>query len=369
VGVLAYSWGMKIVFFASATEKIAFVRYRVQWFAERLRAEGHEAVVCLPSSVALRERVYEGRSRWSKLLYLGLVWLHRVAQLRHVIGADVVVFRGPVFDYGPPIFERIIHLFCRHMVFDIDDAVWEPPAHVDSPFVRAMDFNWTWKMCRMCSHAIVGNEYLRERVLPHMGADSVSVVPTCIDMVKHTAKVYPPAGGPVVLGWTGVKDNLGYMEIMSAAVQELAKKYPIRMLVATGKDYHLDGVDVENRRWENAGEIEYLQTPDIGLMPLKDTPRARGKCAFKALQYMGCGTPCVVSPVGMNAEIIEDGVDGFLAEGLEEWREKLERLILDAALREQMGRAAREVVIARYSHEANWPVFLAAVERAARLVK
>lgn len=362
---------MKIVFFAAATEKIAFVRYRVQWFAERLRADGHDTVVCLPSSVALRERIYEGRSRWWKLLYLAYVWLHRVAQLRHVVGADVVVFRGPVFDYGPPVFERIIHLFCRHLIFDIDDAVWEPPAHVDSPFVRAMDFNWTWKMCRICSHAIVGNAYLRERVVPHMGDEAVTVVPTCIDMAKHTEKTYPPpsAERPVILGWTGVKDNLGYMEILAPALQALAKQYPLRLLVATGKDYYLDGVEVDNRRWVNSGEIEYLQTPDIGLMPLKDTPRARGKCAFKALQYMGCGTPCVVSPVGMNAEIIRDGVDGFLADSMAEWHDKLERLITDPALRERMGHAARETVIAQYAHDANWPAFLAAIERAARVAK
>lgn len=362
---------MKIVFFAAATEKIAFVRYRVQWFAERLRQDGHEAIVCLPSSVSLREGLYEGRSRWWKLFYLGLVWLHRVAQLRHVIGADVVVLRGPVFDYGPPVFERIIHLACKHMVFDIDDAIWEPPAHVDSPFVRAMDFNWTWKMCRLCTHAIVGNEYLRERVAPRMGDEAVSVVPTCIDMAKHTPKAYPPAdsAAPVILGWTGVRDNLGYLDDIAPALQAMAERHGATMLVATGRDYQLAGVIVENRRWENVGEIAYLQKPDIGLMPLKDTPRARGKCAFKALQYMGCGTPCVVSPVGMNAEIIRDGVDGFLADSVDEWQEKLERLITDPALRERMGRAARAVVIAKYSHDANWPVFLAAIERAARVAK
>ena len=88
-----------------------------------------------------------------------------------------------------------------------------------------------------------------------------------------------------------------------------------------------------------------------------------GKCAFKALQYMGVGTPCVVSPVGMNAEIIEDGVDGFLAEGAEEWRDKLERLISDAALRKDMGRRARETVLARYSHAVNYPKLKEVVER------
>lgn len=359
---------MKIVFFGNATEKIAAIRYRVVWFANRLRAEGHTCVVCLPSSVWLRETLYEGRGRGMKLLYLALVLLHRAWQLRHVLGADVVFFRGPVFDYGPPVFERIIHRFCRHLVFDIDDAVWERPAHVDSPFLRAVDFDWTWKMCRICSHAVVGNDYLRDRVAPEMGADAVTVVPTCIDMDRHTPKDYP-ARDTVVLGWTGLKDNLGYMQIIEPVLQELARKHRVRMLVTTGADYRLEGLEVENRRWRMEGEIEYLQEPDIGLMPLKDTPRARGKCAFKALQYMGCGTPCVISPVGMNAAVIDDGVDGYLAATLEEWREKLECLVTNPALRERMGRAAREKIVATYSHEANYPAFKAALERAAAQAK
>lgn len=355
---------MKIVFFGNATEKIAAIRYRVVWFADRLRAEGHACTVCVPSSVALREGLYEGRSRVWKVLYLFLVVLNRIGQLRHVIGADVVFFRGPVFDYGPPIFERIIHLFCRHMVFDIDDAVWERPAHVSSPFLRVVDFDWTWKMCGMCSHAVVGNAYLKERVAPKMGEGAVTIVPTCIDMDKHTAKDYPRRD-TVVLGWTGLKDNLGYMQIIEPVLQELARRHRLKILVTTGADYVLEGVEVENRRWRMEGEIEYLQEPDIGLMPLKDTPRARGKCAFKALQYMGCGTPCVISPVGMNADVIDDGIDGYLANSPEEWREKLEALIVDAAARERMGRAAREAIFAKYSHEANYPAFKAALEHAA----
>ena len=192
---------MKIVFFGNATEKIAAIRYRVIWFADRLRAEGHACVVCLPSSVAAREQGYEGRSRWAKLLYLGRVWLTRWAQLRHVIGADVVFFRGSVFDYGPTFFERVIHLFCKHLVFDIDDAVWEAPAHVDSPFVRWMDFDWTWKLCRISSHAVVGNRVLKDRVAPLMGTDAVSIVPTVALALVRQTRLNQPETPKFITEW------------------------------------------------------------------------------------------------------------------------------------------------------------------------
>lgn len=355
---------MKIVFFGNAPELIAAIRYRVGTFARMLETDGHRCVICLPASAGTRERLWNRGNRWTKLLYLAWVFLRRCAQLRHVLRADVVYFRGPVFDYGPPFFERLIRLLNPRLVFDLDDAIWEPPAHVNSPFLRLVDFGWARKMAGMCAHAVVGNEHLAAYVRqynPH-----VSIVPTCIDMNKHRQKTYPEGDGPVVLGWTGLKDNLGYMKAIEPVLQALAQKYALKLSVATGAPYTLDGVEVENHYWEMEHEIEYLSQADIGLMPLEDTPRARGKCAFKALQYMGVGTPAVVSPVGMNAEVIEDGRTGFLAGPPEEWHEKLERLIADPALRRRMGEAARTVVAERYSHEANYATLKAALRHAAQ---
>jgi glycosyltransferase involved in cell wall biosynthesis len=356
---------MKIVFFGNAPEKIAAIRYRIITFADRLSGEGHRCVICLPSSVALKDRLYEGRSKFSKLLYLFLVLVRRLGQIRHVLGADMVYFRGPVFDYGPPVIERIIRLLNPRMVFDIDDAIWEPAAHVTSPFLRFVDHGWVRKMCGMCAHAVVGNEYLAGYVRPLN--PNITIIPTCIDMDKHRQKSYPAPGRTVILGWTGLKDNLGYMEIIAKVLRELAARHDLKLEVASGADYHLEGVRVENRRWTIEHEFDYLEDADIGLMPLKDTPRARGKCAFKALQYMGVGTPVVISPVGMNADVIEDGVTGFLADTPEEWRQKLEALITQPELRERMGRAAREMVLGRYSHEANYPKFKQMLETVAAL--
>jgi len=356
---------MKIVFFGNASEKIAAIRYRVIKFADMLREEGHTCVVCLPSSIAMQERLYENRPKWSKLLFLLLVYLRRLTQLRHVLGADAVYMRGQLFLYGPPLLEYLARLLNKRIIFDIDDAIWEPPAHVDSAFARFIDYGWVRKMARISRHAVVGNETLADYVRqfnPH-----ITVIPTCIDMARHEPKDYAgeAANGPVVLGWTGLKDNLGYMKPIEPVLRELAEHHALKISVATGKPYELAGVPVENHYWTLEHEIDYLREADIGLMPLQDTPRARGKCAFKALQYMGVGVPPVISPVGMNATVIEDGVNGFLADTPEEWREKLERLLRDPALRQRMGLAARETVQRLYSHEANFPKLKQALEHAA----
>lgn len=364
---------MKIVFFGNASNRIAAIRYRIGTFARMLEAEGHDCVTCLPWSVATEERYFGTSSNAVKAGLLLQVVVRRLMQLRHVPGADVVYFRGPLLPYGPPVLEWLCRWLNPRLVFDIDDAVWEPPAHVDSFFLRLVDYGWTRKMAGLCAGAVVGNDTLKAYVEP-LNANVV-VVPTCIDMALHTEKTYrdsehqragESADPPVVLGWTGLRDNLGYLAPVEAVLQALAAEHRITLHVATGTPYALEGVAVENEHWTLAREIDYLQHADIGLMPLHDTPRARGKCAFKALQYMAVGTPVVLSPVGMNADVVEDGVSGYLADTPEAWREKLGRLIADPALRARMGRAARRRVQDCYSHDVYYPVLKDLLERVAR---
>jgi glycosyltransferase involved in cell wall biosynthesis len=91
----------------------------------------------------------------------------------------------------------------------------------------------------------------------------------------------------------------------------------------------------------------------IGIMPLINSEVEMGKCAFKAIQYMSLGIPPVVSPVGVNKLVVEDGATGFWANDEQEWLEKLEKLITNSELRSSMGTKAREKIIANYSVDAN----------------
>lgn len=357
----------RVVFFGNAAPNIAAIRYRVIRFATMLETDGFECRVCLPSTLRTWRALWERGGKAGKLLYLLVCLLNRLAQLRHVPGADAVIFRGPLMygGYGPPWLERLCAWLNPRIVYDIDDAVWVAPDGVDSAFQRLVDLDWLWKVARFSRHGIVGNAYLAEQVRGR--SPETTIIPTCIDLQLHTQKDYPAPrpDASIVLGWTGLYTNLVNMRPIEPALQQLAREIPLKLLVATGRPYALDGVLVENHAWRPEEEIDYLQQPDIGLMPLLDTPSTRGKCSFKALQYMGVGTPCVISPVGMNAEIVEDGVTGFLADTPEAWLEKLRLLASDPGLRERMGRAAREQVARHYSHEANYPKLRAVIERVA----
>jgi glycosyltransferase involved in cell wall biosynthesis len=162
----------------------------------------------------------------------------------------------------------------------------------------------------------------------------------------------------LVIGWTGTHSTSAYLEGIYSALETLNKKYNFKFLVISNKQPSRQLAVDSWQEWQKETEIEDLDQIDIGIMPMPDNDWTRGKCGFKALQFMALGKPVVASPVGVNTEIIQDGVNGFLASAEEEWVEKLSRLIEDPELRERLGKAGRKTVVERYSVEANKEKFL-----------
>jgi len=119
-----------------------------------------------------------------------------------------------------------------------------------------------------------------------------------------------------------------------------------------GANVDLTGLEGECVPWSEAAELEQLHRMDIGLMPIPDSQWARGKCALKALQYLGVGAPAVVSDVGVNSDAVPDGLCGFVVRTNREWLDRLTLLLRDSNRRLEMGKAGREHVAQNYSAEA-----------------
>jgi glycosyltransferase involved in cell wall biosynthesis len=110
----------------------------------------------------------------------------------------------------------------------------------------------------------------------------------------------------------------------------------------------VDGA-LEVLQWSEAHEIDLIRGLDVGVMPLPDTPWTRGKCGYKLIQYMACGLPVIASPVGVNSQIVDHGVNGFLAESEADWRDAADRLLNDPQLRKSMGDAGRRKIEQGYA--------------------
>jgi len=110
--------------------------------------------------------------------------------------------------------------------------------------------------------------------------------------------------------------------------------------------------------WNKDTEIEDLSEIEIGIMPLPDNDWAKGKCGLKGLQYMALGIATIMSPAGVNNDIINNERNGFLASNEQEWFEKLSTLIENRELSKTIGQNGRQTVVDRYSVEANLSKYL-----------
>jgi len=91
-----------------------------------------------------------------------------------------------------------------------------------------------------------------------------------------------------------------------------------------------------------------LQEADIGVVPVKESVWGPWKFFFKTVQFMSLGMPIVATAMGSNLEIVEDGVNGFLAENEKDWHDKLKLLIENPELRRKLGENARKTVLERF---------------------
>ncbi|MCU0355503.1 MAG: glycosyltransferase family 4 protein [Cytophagales bacterium] len=183
-------------------------------------------------------------------------------------------------------------------------------------------------------------------------------MPTTIDTENLHNRLKEQDTRAFVIGWTGTHSTIAYLEPLVPILEKLAETHAFTFLVISDRKPDFDLPFVQYLPWQKATEADDLLRINVGVMPLTDDPWSRGKCGFKALQYMALGIPAVASPVGVNTEIIEPGVNGFLCATPDEWLACLTRLLQDPTLRAEMGRQARRTVEERYSVQANRRTFL-----------
>src|SRR6201996_1742001 len=257
---------------------------------------------------------------------------------------------------------RIFAALSRRRVFDVDDAIYvRKPRRLgdlpdESPW-RKQKFAAT---CRWVHVVAAGNDVLAGVARP--SATDIVVLPTSIDTSAYESSFATPNDPPTIV-WIGSPENLIYLDIIRPALSRLTRRHPtlkLRVICSAFPDW--SDVNVEAVPWSSATEAHALAGAHIGVMPLTDDAWSRGKCAFKLLQYMAAGLPCVASPVGANTEAVLEGVTGFHAADVDQWELSLEKLIVSPALRASFGAQGRAHVEERYSmrhYRANYLAMLA----------
>lgn len=323
-------------------------RFRLEQWEPLLKEKGINITYSPFETEELQQILYQNGNTLRKIQAVAKNMNRRRSEVKSLAGFDLVyVFREAAL-LGLPWFERRIGGSGIPMVFDFDDAVFHSYISPSNGYLSYLKFpNKTGEICRLSAHIMAGNQYLSD----YAGRfnENVTIIPTTIDTEKYQVVEKKPDSEIVTIGWSGSFSTVQNLDTIREVLQELAKQEKFRLRVIGTSNYELSGVDTEALKWRSETEIEDLQKIDIGLMPLPDDKWSKGKCGLKALQYMALGIPTICSPVGVNSTIIKDGENGFLADGKDEWIEKLKKLLHSFELRKKLGTAGRKTVEEGYS--------------------
>lgn len=267
-------------------------------------------------------------------LWLGIKVITRMPAL---LGSysNRITWLSREFLPGYPTLERCLK---KPLVFDVDDAIW-----MTTPFGRSAVSSGA----RRADIIFAGNAYIANWFDRY--SDNIIIIPTAIKTERFQQIEYNfPYSGKFIIGWTGSSSTLPFLEAIESPLNQfLEQNVESRLVVVSDKIpsfKHIPREKLQFFPWSEDNEVKGLQNMSVGLMPLPDNDWAKGKCSFKMLQYMACGIPVIVSPIGMNKEVLSLGSIGLSAQSNADWYDALCFFRENPERAREMGQEGRIVV-------------------------
>ena len=355
---------IRVLALSPIPEEGAGCRFRIAQFIPYLRSVGVEVTLRSLFDDAFFHLVYKPGHYLRKAVTFAGLSLQYLGSLRDAARFDVILIYREMFPIGPAVVESLL---ARRrgppVVFDFDDAIFLSSVSDANRFVRALKTPAkVATIIRHSDHVIAGNDYLA--AYARRFSDAVTVIPTCVDTTRFVPApdAFSDNGATreLIVGWIGSPTTASYVRGLTTVLQRVRQHHPFVLRVSGAAErLEIPGVETEQPPWALDREVQLFNTCDVGVYPLADDEWSRGKCGFKAIEFMACGVPVVAAALGVNREIIEDGVNGFLASTEDEWVEKVGRLLANPALRRRFGEAGRRTIEARYSLRVHAPTLAA----------
>ena len=273
--------------------------------------------------------------------------ISRFAQALGLLAETLIIWIARRYDVvymskvtSPRLVTKLRQKTRTRLVLDFGDALWLPGRGGEgfNAILRQVD--------AVTTDNDLTADYVR-RFNPRC-----TVIPDCPQVEwfdRRRAERRPKDG--ITIGWIGTPNTVHNLFVVWEALEHLCARHPnVRVrLVGVGRDSQ--GVPPFERvpysirsRYSRDEMIEEVLGMDIGLFPLQDVEASRVRGVLKATVYMAGEAVAVCSPVGQNRDLIQDGVNGFLAGSTQEWEDKLELLISNPELRTRVARTALDAV-------------------------
>lgn len=287
----------------------------------------------------------------------------RLADIFRSRNHQVVIIYREAWFLGSTFFEWWFSKLRIPVIFDFDDAIW-----MNDTSEANQNLKWlkkpekTAKIAKYANLVTVGNQYLADYARQYNS--NVLIIPTTID-TKHYVSEMPGHNGIVSIGWIGSYTTIKHFKEAIPELKSIHEKYgnKVKFTVIVDKAPDIEEIPIEHIPWSKEKEVSNLDLMDIGIMPLPDDDWSRGKCGFKGIQCMAMSKPVVMSPVGVNSEIVKHAQNGLLASNHKEWVEALSELIEHEQLRKQLGEAGRKTIVEAYSVDSQKKRLLYAIEQ------
>ncbi len=342
---------MRVLFWVPYPTEGPSNRYRVEQYLPYLDREGIEYSLHSFWCKAIYKSLHRKGNYIRKISYFLIGLFKRLSDLFKLKEYDIVFIHREASPFRFILFENIAKFLNKYIIFDFDDSIF---LHNISDANKLLNFlknpQKVPRILKLSDLLIAGNSFLKNYATNYN--NKIIIIPTVIDTEKYVPKdrIRKDGNAAVIIGWIGSPTTIKYLDLLKDVFEKLIARFDnIKVHIVGGKFGTLISPSIINKEWELETEVSDLQEFDIGIMPIPDDNWGRGKCAFKIIQYMSVGIPVVASSVGMNKEVVINGINGFLAENNDDWLDKLSQLIRSADLRSKLGAAGRITVENNYS--------------------
>ncbi len=344
VGILYF---MTIHFFTFSDAQGGSSRQRAFKVAHKLQERGFNIAIHKPPVLFI------SRTPWPRK---GTLIYQVIRSLFSIQKGDVIFLQRTISNkYFFVIMVTYLFIFRRKMIFDFDDPVYLHSFFKTKVFTRMADVVIT------CSHAQA--EWAKQY------NNNVHIIHISLDFPKYKkfTKNYSIGSTPQIIGWVGnAPEHVNNLEILASVFRKLLKKttLPFKfVLIGALKDKKIYDLfqQIPNLNVEFIDELEWndpesvpreIQKFDIGVVTHQSEGEwNKAKTSFKVLEYMSCGVATVVSKFGEMPYVIQDGVNGCIADTEEEWVEKLEILLANKELRTKLGSGGQKRVQEEYCYD------------------
>jgi glycosyltransferase involved in cell wall biosynthesis len=287
--------------------------------------------------------------------------LSRLEDLWHQNDYDIVILQCELIPLMPGWLERA--LIRRPYIYDFDDAFYLKYRSGRLGIARPLLGRKFEAVLEGATAVTAGNHILADYARQHNV--NTQYLPTVVDTSRYLPWPAFRGGHVFTVGWIGSPSTARYLSELVAPLSAIGLEGPVRFVVIGGQAPVVPHVTVVEMDWNENTEVDAINSFDVGVMPLPDEAWARGKCAFKLIQYMACAVPVIASPVGANVDLVTAEC-GLMASTPQQWVDALRTLRDQPRRRDVSGLAGRKRVTQHYSLNRNLPVLADVITNTAR---